>query len=67
MCSPRRSVTGPERTNEPLAELRRRASAGAPGKGLTDWNPEGDAMNSKVRCQVEAGIRGVSITIVPLP
>ena len=40
---------------------------GALGKGLTDWKPDGDAMNSNVRCQVDAGIRGVSITIVPLP
>ena len=29
--------------------------------------PAGEPMNSNVRCQVDAGIRGVSITIVPLP
>ena len=50
----------------PFAE-RSRATDGAAGSGFTDWNAGGEPSNSIVRCQVDAGIRGTSMTDVPHP
>ena len=64
---PSRSLKGPLRTKLAPPADRRRAIDGAFGSGFTDCSAGGDPNSSIVRCHVDAGIRGTSITEVPAP